>query len=832
MKKIALSMFVSVGLFSTLLSANELVTNGDFSDGTTNGFYGWSGSTISNDNSKLKIIGGSSYTGVAPLGVSQKSGDVATIKFEVLDTTESDYYIFNGISYKKVGTSIPNTPTTINVEFTTLKDYGYYPIKKTGSSTIYIDNVSIMKDDLVAPVLNTTNKTFNTTIWNALTLETVTATDNRDENLIVTQTGTVDFNSAGTYNVVYSVMDSAGNESSITHTYIVTFPENNNPSLDTNINELVVNGNLNDGTTTGFYGWSGSLLSNIENTLKIVGGDTYTAVTPLNVPQEKDDIATIQFDVLDKEANDYYVYNGASGTYIKVGTSIPNTWTRITKEITSAGDYGYYPIRKTGSSTIFMDNISIIKGSYIETTIVDQDDLELKLSEYDNINIINSNINISRQINIDVTKDKIIKFTNSKLIGRATSQVHKMLNFNIEKKSDNDNTGYSLTVDGVNIDGKEKFERLIASNGSTKIINSILTNAKSVTFAGIGLHLTPERTNSIIEIDNNNIHNISALFTGEETTGEGASRAIQVNVKESAENTKVYVKNNTLHDIFSYEGDILYLAQDTNWDNDIGTEFYIQNNTIENSNRRQIKLQVARVTIQGNTITSINKEHQHFNKGAGPEGMVTVSSKGNFPNVKFADISNNTFNNKGGTGSTIVLWNADNVNIYDNDFKESYMKPFYIRFDSKNIEVYNNDITLNEGVSIIDGTSKNVSFHNNNWIISSSNGKTPRAIFEGIGSGVNNLTFINERVKFSDSALNKNDFLGMFYIDAPHNTLNATVNGIEFVRVDINGDDTNLPFPNNNWRWNIAFLNVPITGATFSNNTVEGKTNLYFNRYE
>jgi len=75
--------------------------------------------------------------------------------------------------------------------------------------------------DTIAPTLSSTNKSFTTTVWTPLTLETVTATDNVDWNVVVTQTGTVDFNTIWTYIVTYSAKDKAGNESVTTHTYIV-----------------------------------------------------------------------------------------------------------------------------------------------------------------------------------------------------------------------------------------------------------------------------------------------------------------------------------------------------------------------------------------------------------------------------------------------------------------------------------------------------------------------------------------------------------------------------------------------------------------------------------
>jgi len=55
-----------------------------------------------------------------------------------------------------------------------------------------------------------------------LTLATVTANDAVDGVVAVVQSGaTPNFNAVGTYAVVYTATDAAGNAASITHTYIV-----------------------------------------------------------------------------------------------------------------------------------------------------------------------------------------------------------------------------------------------------------------------------------------------------------------------------------------------------------------------------------------------------------------------------------------------------------------------------------------------------------------------------------------------------------------------------------------------------------------------------------
>ena len=105
---------------------------------------------------------------------------------------------------------------------------GTYEVVYTATDTAWnsssITHTYIVNEvsDTEAPVLNSTNKNFTTTVWTALTLETVTATDNKDLILTVTQNWTVNFNTVWTYEVVYTATDTAWNSSSIIHTYNVT----------------------------------------------------------------------------------------------------------------------------------------------------------------------------------------------------------------------------------------------------------------------------------------------------------------------------------------------------------------------------------------------------------------------------------------------------------------------------------------------------------------------------------------------------------------------------------------------------------------------------------
>lgn len=108
---------------------------------------------------------------------------------------------------------------------------GSYKLKITANWYVWWENenstvikehdFNIKAPDTQAPVLSSSNKSFKTTVWNSLNLETVTATDNVDWVISVTQNWTVDFNTIWSYNITYTATDSANNTRSITHTYIV-----------------------------------------------------------------------------------------------------------------------------------------------------------------------------------------------------------------------------------------------------------------------------------------------------------------------------------------------------------------------------------------------------------------------------------------------------------------------------------------------------------------------------------------------------------------------------------------------------------------------------------
>ena len=108
-----------------------------------------------------------------------------------------------------------------HIEYNNNRYTGIFTVATVISNSIDLYLLNNTPTDTTAPILSSTNKSFTTTAGTPLTLETVTASDNKNGDLVVTQTGTVNFNVAGTYNVAYSARDVANNATTIHHTYTV-----------------------------------------------------------------------------------------------------------------------------------------------------------------------------------------------------------------------------------------------------------------------------------------------------------------------------------------------------------------------------------------------------------------------------------------------------------------------------------------------------------------------------------------------------------------------------------------------------------------------------------
>jgi len=154
-------------------------------------------------------------------------GNNDTLTYSLSGTDESSFSIDSSTGVVRFKSS-PNYESKKVYTFTASVSDGASTV--TQEVTINITDVNeyiapppapVIISDTTAPTLSSTTQTYTTTVGTALTLQTVTATDDTDGTVSVTQSGTVDFNSAGTYAVTYTATDSSSNTSTITHTYTV-----------------------------------------------------------------------------------------------------------------------------------------------------------------------------------------------------------------------------------------------------------------------------------------------------------------------------------------------------------------------------------------------------------------------------------------------------------------------------------------------------------------------------------------------------------------------------------------------------------------------------------
>jgi len=208
-----------------------------------------------------------------------------------------------------------------------------------GSSTHPVNNTT----DTTAPVLSDVNQSYTTTVGTALSLQNVTATDNVDTSVSVVQTGSVDFDTAGTYNVVYTATDSASNSSSVTHTYTVNEVPNSAPTVTdenlsvalmeytTSVTNLLANVSDSDGDTLSIA--SVTMLdgsSSLPTGYSVADGNLTINATSIDVA----DSANLEYDlnvtITDGEDNVSYIVNStiqdtANDSLLTFTTSIPST---------------------------------------------------------------------------------------------------------------------------------------------------------------------------------------------------------------------------------------------------------------------------------------------------------------------------------------------------------------------------------------------------------------------------------------------------------------------------------------------------------------------------
>lgn len=207
---------------------------------------------------------------VTPIVVSTRSVQ-ASSDFAISYTVEDKDGLVNsavhvkgedGIEIKTQTFTFQDTQTKENVSATfNISEIGNYSVEVEAKGVGSSSNSSKKSDatfevtskdeptpasDTTAPVLSSSDKTFTTVVGTSLDLVDVSATDDTDGSVDVSKSGEVDFNTAGTYKVVYTATDSSGNSASITHTYVVneatstnTAPKANDDTVTTAHNTSV-----------------------------------------------------------------------------------------------------------------------------------------------------------------------------------------------------------------------------------------------------------------------------------------------------------------------------------------------------------------------------------------------------------------------------------------------------------------------------------------------------------------------------------------------------------------------------------------------------------------
>ena len=152
-----------------------------------------------------------------------------TVSFNPATTKKLMYVRINTYDFR-IDFAPEYTDNEFNIEYNDIRYVGVFKEAGNINNPIELYEFGQIVIDNTEPVLSSTDKTFNTTLNVPLTLETVTASDNKDGNLTVVKVGTPDFTVAGTYLVTYTATDSSGNSKTITHTYnvsaIITFDNN------------------------------------------------------------------------------------------------------------------------------------------------------------------------------------------------------------------------------------------------------------------------------------------------------------------------------------------------------------------------------------------------------------------------------------------------------------------------------------------------------------------------------------------------------------------------------------------------------------------------------
>jgi len=144
---------LKIALFEGDVAVNpELFENGDFSDGTVNG---WGNTlrnpTIVNDNFRLKLTATASGSGYGGKGFEVESGKTYNLLIDCVETTDPNFQILIGTTLTTLAdvynsNGLGNTSQTLDAEFTaTLTGTYYLQCRAGGNTGVYTiyDNISI-----------------------------------------------------------------------------------------------------------------------------------------------------------------------------------------------------------------------------------------------------------------------------------------------------------------------------------------------------------------------------------------------------------------------------------------------------------------------------------------------------------------------------------------------------------------------------------------------------------------------------------------------------------------------------------------------------------------
>lgn len=190
--------------------------------------------------STLSACGGSDETKVADI-----TPPVITLAAEAnINLTVGDDYQDAGASATDDIDGAVSIVTSGSVDTATAGTYEiiYRAVDSAGNVATVTRTVIVSPPDLEAPVITLIGDAeTNIFVGDVYEDAGATVTDDVDQNVSVTTTGTVDTSTEGTYTITYSAVDAAGRVADeVTRTVIVTIPPENNPPVITLIGESTI----------------------------------------------------------------------------------------------------------------------------------------------------------------------------------------------------------------------------------------------------------------------------------------------------------------------------------------------------------------------------------------------------------------------------------------------------------------------------------------------------------------------------------------------------------------------------------------------------------------